>query len=79
MFESWVCGGIFAKKQLTWVVRLSEHLHNPPIIKDNILQLGLGTSIILSARTTRMIRFPFTINQIVEFRDVGNLSKGVQF
>lgn len=77
MAKSRINSGIFAKKQLDWLVSLGEHLHHLPIIKDNILQLGLGTYIVLSAQATRMIRFPFIINQTIEFKDIRNLPRGV--
>lgn len=61
------------------MVKLGENLHHPPLIKDDVLQLGLGKSIVILAQASRMIRLPFTINQTLEFKDVGNLPRGIQF
>lgn len=68
--------GYLQKKPLSWVVSLGESLHHPPIIKRNVLQLGLGVSLVIPTGSTRTVKFPFTLNHTCEFKGIGNLPRG---
>lgn len=69
--------GVYAKKPTEWVVCLRENSHHPPLIKESVLHLGVGVSIVISARSTKMVKFPYTFNKTGEYKDLGNLPRGV--
>lgn len=53
-------------------------MHHPPIIKHNILQLRVGSSLILEAETRKIVSVAVRINRSLEYKDLGSLPKGVQ-
>lgn len=54
-------------------------MHHPPVVREGILQLGLGQSIILPAKSIMIVRLPMKLDQTVEYKDLGTLPKGIVF